>query len=171
MVMTRIQIYNLIVNLLWTTVCFAPIILLWYLDYNPTILFASLGFTFLVFLIPAKYFDTLQISRSRKFYESLSIKTLQSLTQDGKLISAFAKQRNKNYRLIKTRVLHKNFKSQIAIYERFHFVCLVFFLVSFAYAIYQQVFLLSTLILMANIIYNIIPILIQQYNKLRLGLV
>ncbi len=49
--------------------------------------------------------------------------------------------------------------------------CLAFFLASFVYAIYQQAFLISLLIFVSNIIYNVIPILIQQYNKLRLGLV
>jgi hypothetical protein len=73
--------------------------------------------------------------------------------------------------MIKTKLLDKNYKSKIAMYERYHFICLVFFLASFVYAIHQQAFLISLLILMSNILYNIIPILIQQYNKLRLGLV
>ena len=35
----------------------------------------------------------------------------------------------------------------------------------------RQAYLISLLIFVSNIIYNVIPILIQQYNKLRLGLV
>jgi len=169
--MTRIQIYNQIVNLFWTAICFIPILRLWYLYYHPTILFVSLAVSFLPALIPAEYFSMLQISRNRRFYESLSIKSLQSFTQDGRLVSALAKKKNHDYRLIKKRVIHKNYKSQIAIYERYHMLCLAFFLVSLVYAIYQEAFLISILILISNIIYNIIPILIQQYNKLRLGLV
>jgi hypothetical protein len=65
--------------------------------------------------------------------------------------------------------VNKNHKTQIAIYERFHLICLDFFFVSFVYAIFQDAFFLSFLILLSNIVYNIIPILIQQYNKLRLG--
>ena len=166
MLATRIQIYNLLINLFWTTVCCVPVVSLWYLYYHPTILFASLAISVLPVLIPAKYFSLLQISRSRRFYESLSIKSLQSLTQDGRLVTTLAKGKSQH-----TRAAHKNYKSKIAMYEKFHMFCLAFFLVSFAYAIYQQAFLTSFLIFMSNIIYNIIPLLIQQYNKLRLGLV
>jgi hypothetical protein len=166
MLVTRIQIYNLIINLFWTTVCCVPVVILWYLYYHPTILFGSLAVSLLAILIPAKYFSLLQISRSRRFYESLSIKSLQSLTQDGRLVSTLAKSKNQH-----TRAAHKNYKSKIAMYEKFHMFCMAFFLASFVYAIYQQAFLISLLIFMSNIIYNVIPILIQQYNKVRLGLV
>ena len=166
MVMKRIQIYNLIINLFWTTVCCVPVVSLWYLYYHPAILYVSLAVSLLPILVPAKYFSILQVSRSRRFYESLSIKSLQSLTQDGKLVSTLAKTTNQH-----TRAAHKNYKSKIAMYEKFHMFCLAFFLASFVYAIYQQAFLISLLIFMSNIIYNVIPILIQQYNKLRLGLV
>lgn len=162
--MTRIRIYNLIINLFWTTVCYVPVVSLWYLHYHPTILFASLVVSLLPVLVPAKYFSLLQISRRRSFYESLSIKSLQSLTQDGRLVSTLAKRKNQH-----TRAAHNNYKSKIAMYEKYHMICLVFFLVSFAYAIHQQAFLLSLLIFITNIIYNVIPILIQQYNKLRLS--
>ena len=165
MLVTRIQIYNLIINLFWTTVCCVPVVSLWYLYYHPAILFVSLAVSILPILIPAKYFILLQISRSRRFYESLSIKSFQSLTQDGRLAATLAKSKNQH-----TRSAHKNYKSKIAMYEKFHLFCLAFFIASFVYAIYQQAFLISLLIFVSNIIYNVIPILIQQYNKLRLGL-
>jgi hypothetical protein len=166
MLVTRIQIYNLIINLFWTTVCCAPVVSLWYLYYHPTILFGSLAISLFPGLIPAKYFSQLQVSRSRRFYESLSIKSLQSLTQDGRLVSTLAKRKNQH-----TRTAHKNYKSKIAMYEKYHIVCLTFFLISLGYAIHQRAYLISSLIFISNIIYNVIPILIQQYNKLRLGLI
>jgi len=171
MVVTRIQIYNQIINLFWTAICSAPVLRLWYLYYHPTILIVSLAVSLLPVLIPFKYFSILQISRSRRFYESLSIKSLQSLTQDGRLVSALAKKKNHDYRQVKQRAVHGKYKSQIAMYEKFHMSCLLFFFISFVYAIHQQAFLVSFLILMSNIVYNITPILIQQYNKVRLGLV
>lgn len=166
MVVTRIQIFNMILNLFWTTVCYVPVVILWYQHYHPTILFASLVVSLLPVLVPARYFNLLQISRRRRFYESLSIKSLLSWTQDGRLVSTLAKRKNQH-----TRASHKNYKSKIAMYEKYHMICLVFFLVNFVYAIYQQAFLISLLIFITNIIYNVIPILIQQYNKLRLRLV
>ena len=166
MVVNKIQNYNLILNLFWTTVCCVPVVCVWYFYYQPTTLCVSVAVSLLAAFIPAKYFDLLQISRSRRFYESLSIKALQSLTQDGRLVSTLAKMKNQH-----TRAAHKNYRSKIAMYESFHMSCLVFFLISFLYAIYQQAFLISLLIFTSNIIYNVIPILIQQYNKVRLGLV
>jgi len=161
---TRIQIYNQIINLFWTAVCFVPIVRLWYLHYHRTILYVSIAVSLLTVFIPAKYFSKLQVSRSRRFYEALSIKSLQSLTQDGRLVSGLAKKKNQHYRQVKERVVHKNYKSQIATYEKYHMFCLTFFFVSFVYAIHQHAFLISFLVFVSNIIYNVIPILIQQYN-------
>lgn len=166
MAVTKIQTFNLIVNVFWTTVCCVPLVCVWYLYYQPTTLYVSVAVSLLAAFIPVKYFNQLQVSRSRRFYESLSIRSLQSLTQDGRLVSTLAKMKNQH-----TRVAHKNYKSKIAMYESFHMSCLIFFLISFVYAIYQQAFFLSLLIFISNIIYNVIPILIQQYNKVRLGLV
>jgi hypothetical protein len=122
MLATRIQIYNLIINLFWTTVCCVAVVSLWYQYYHPTIFFVSLAVSVLPVLIPAKYFSLLRFSRSRRFYASLSIKSLQSLTQDGKLVSTLAKTTNQH-----TRAAHKNYKSKIAMYEKYHMFCLVFF--------------------------------------------
>ena len=166
MAVTRIQTFNLIINLFWTTVCCVPVVCVWYLYYQPATLYVSVAVSLLAVFIPVKYFNLLQVSKSRRFYESLSIRSLQSLTQDGRLVSTLAKVKTQH-----TRAAHMNYKSKIAMYESFHMSCLVFFLISFIYGIYQQAFLLSLLIFISNIIYNIIPILIQQYNKVRLGLV
>ena len=170
MAVTRVHIYNQIINLFWTAVCFAPLVRLWYLHYVPAILISTLAVCLLPIFIPGKHFGAMQLSRRRKFYESLLIKSFQSFTQDGRLVSALTNKRNKHYRLVRQRATHGAYKTQIAMYEKFHWSCLVFFLVSFAYAIYQQAFLVSFLILISNVVYNVIPILIQQYNKLRLGL-
>src|SRR5688572_29658343 len=158
MAVTRIQTFNLIINLFWTTVCYIPVVCIWYLYYQPTTLYVSVAVSLSAVFIPAKYFNLLQVSRSRRFYESLSIRSLQSLTQDGRMVSTLAKMKNQH-----TRAAHKNYKSKIAMYESFHMSCLVFFSISFVYAIYQQAFLISLLIFISNIIYNFIPILIQQY--------
>jgi len=169
MAVTRIQIYNQIFNLTWTTVCLAPVVWLWYVHYHATILIVMFSVSLLTILIPAGYLNLLQVSKSRKFYESLAIKSLQSLTQNGGIVLKLANKQNQNYRVIKSKAGFRSFASRIAMYEKYHISCLVFFLISFIYAIYCGELLISFLIFLSNIIYNIIPILIQQYNKLRLG--
>ena len=60
-------------------------------------------------------------------------------------------------------------RRQIAVYERFHLFCLIFFLSTMIAAIVHGRISLAILILIANMIYNVYPLLIQQYNRMRMG--
>ncbi|MFC4213031.1 hypothetical protein ACFOWA_17680 [Pedobacter lithocola] len=51
--------------------------------------------------------------------------------------------------------------------ERFHFVCCFFFLISLILALIVQRFMLSSFLFTSNILYNILPLLLQQYYRLR----
>ncbi|MCB0710093.1 MAG: hypothetical protein KDC15_11960, partial [Chitinophagaceae bacterium] len=58
--------------------------------------------------------------------------------------------------------------STIAMNERFHWMCFVFFMLSSIYAFTQGIILLGFLMFLANIPYNVASLLLQQYNKLRI---
>jgi hypothetical protein len=53
-------------------------------------------------------------------------------------------------------------------FERYHFCCLIFFQTSSVYACYFEEYLLAFLIFLCNILYNVFPILLQQYNRMRI---
>lgn len=157
------------INLIYTIIFCYPIVLFWFRFYQPQSLLVVLGISMIIFLIPTKLFIYIQLSKSRTFYESLAIDRFQYLTQQGK----FAK-RIINYFLIKeTFRFHKksitNFKNQIMIFESYHFACLIFFLGSSICAFSMKEYIFTVVIFIANVLYNIIPILIQQYNKTRIS--
>lgn len=167
--MKRVDIYNQTLNLFWTVIFFLPVIILWFYHYNPTFLFTFTAISLLPFFIPSKYFDVLQISNDRFFYESIGIKTFQAFTQQGRIINSMVRKREPGYKVIRNRDSVNKFKTQIIIYEKYHVSCLLFFAVSFIYAILHEEFFLAIFILISLVVYHVIPLLIQQYNKIRIG--
>lgn len=167
--MKRVDIYNQILNLFWTVIFFLPVIILWFNHYNPTFLFTFTAISLLPFFIPSKYFDLLQISNDRFFYESIGVKAFQGFTQNGRIINSILRKREPGYKVIPNRGSVHKFKSQIIIYEKYHVSCMLFFAISFIYGILHDKFYLAIFILVSLVLYHIIPLLIQQYNKIRIG--
>jgi hypothetical protein len=58
---------------------------------------------------------------------------------------------------------------KIQMYEQYHVACLLFFSFSAFIGIYNHDFIYTVLAVSANIVYNVIPLLIQQYNRIRLS--
>jgi hypothetical protein len=123
----------------------------------------SAAFAFL----PNGIFSELQLSSNKKFYERLGVKLIQKLVQNGTFANNAIHKNDPQYKVIKNRAQAQNYLSTIAMYEHYHLACFVFFGLTFIHALYQQQFVLALLILSADVIYNVCPILLQQYNKLK----
>ena len=168
--MNRVQIYNQAINTFWTALCFIPVLRYWIPAYQAWMFFPSLSLSLIPFFIPTEYFRFLQISRNRKLYERLGIKRIQAVTQNGLLIQKFIRKTQPEFRHIKTSKDLRKLRSEIEVYDKYHLACFIFFLISLCLAIKQGTYANSIYISLSNIIYNIFPILIQQYNKARLGM-
>lgn len=162
-------IINQGINLIFTAIFFYPIAFFWFKFYHPQILLVVLSISMIVFFIPPKLYMYAQLSQSKAFYENFGIDKFQHLTQQGKFAERIISYLSikDSFRLNKKSITH--FKNQIRTFESYHFACLLFFLGTFIYAFIMKEYIFAIVIFIANILYNIIPILIQQYNKTRIS--
>ena len=143
--------YNQCINFFWTIVCFAPVLSFWIkngIDYS---LYIFIAISCLVAITPEQVLNRLQISRRRKFYHNIGIKIVQKLVQDGHWGGDL-----------------RRYLTIIAMYERFHWCCFLFFTATTIYGYLSSTWQWKLGILIANLLYNVYPILLQQYNKMRI---
>jgi len=154
---------NQAVNFFWSILCFFPVVWFW-LDADILMCYIFIGISVLSLLIPARI---LQISYQPKFYQTLFIKQIRKFVQNGDLVNGLIRRSKPTHRTIKAKADASRYLSTVVMYERFHFLCLIFFLLTTIYALTQAKFWLSFAVIIANVIYNICPILLQQYNRAR----
>jgi hypothetical protein len=160
------QAINQFINFFWTILSFIPIFDYW-LGKDITWLYAFVLFSLIPAVLPNNFFRHFQLSSNSKFYERLRVKFIQRFVQNGTFINRVIRKKNPDYKIIKDRVEARKYLGTISMYERYHVFCFIFFGLTFGHALYGQRYVAAFLILLVNAIYNICPILIQQYNKLR----
>lgn len=158
------QLANQILNIFWTGLCFTPVVWYWYKQGLDIWCYMFLVIVVLVAFLPKKVIENLDFFQHRRQYEKWGVKFIQRFAQDGRWASQF----NKSSRVIKDVRQATQYLTTIAMYERFHWMCFVFFLLSSIHAFTQGIILLGFLMFLANIPYNVASLLLQQYNKLRI---
>jgi len=162
------QLLNQLINLFWTILAFGPVLAFW-LAVGPNIyLFLSMTLSVCTLYFPEKFYESIQISERIEFYENLQLKVFRRFTQDGDLVKQIIGNKNQPASIVRSKTDLTNYLSTIKVYERFHFICFAFFLLTTLYAIVLTNFAIALMITLANVIYNVIPLLLQQYNKLRI---
>ncbi len=162
------DILNQIINLFWTILCFAPVFLFWYKEgIASSYFYISLGVALLFAFLPENFFYKLALSADNKTYERYGIKFIRKFVQNGDIVNS--KTKSISASSMKSKAHAHQYLKTIAMYERFHWVCLIFFLLTGVYGFVTGHFLLAFSIFIANILYNLIPIFLQQYNKIRIG--
>lgn len=160
--------FNSIINLFWTIIAFIPVLIFWTEYDDTTSLWLSITVSLPLLAVPEKVCLKLQLSNSREFYERLGVKLAQSLSQNGKFVNALIKRTgHAEHYVVRTRNDLRRYRTQILGYQRFHVACLLFFFISMMRALILGAFDFFIGILIMNVVYNVYPLLIQQYNTLR----
>jgi hypothetical protein len=146
---------NQLLNIVWTIIGFLPVCLFWFNVEIGLSFLISLICSFVAACLPERIYIQLHISKDYKKFEALGVRFLKRFSQHGD----FKKNGAKGI---------KSYLGTLAMFERFHYICLVFFLASCIYAFLDQQIVLGLMIFLANAIYNVFPILLQQYNRLRM---
>jgi hypothetical protein len=158
------QLANQTLNIFWTGLCFTPVVWYWSKQALDIWGYIFLTIAVLVAFLPQKIIGNLHFFQHRRQYEKWGAKFIQWFTQDGR----WAGQFNKSNRVIKNVRQATQYLTTISMYERFHWMCFVFFLLSSLHAFTQGIILLGFLMFFANIPYNVASLLLQQYNRLRI---
>lgn len=163
---------NQLLNLFWTLLFFAPLGYYWgiyFAESKSELTFVLIvGVSILIYMLPKKWMQALILGKTKKAYEHIGIKFFRWFVQNGTLIKKIRRKRIQRSGIIRNRTEAFNYLNTIAMQERFHYCCFTFFLLSTVYATYYGQVGLATVITFCNILYNVYPILLQQYNKLRI---
>jgi hypothetical protein len=147
--------FNQVINFSWTILAFFPVCFYWWNQGVDWAFYAFLAVSLIAGCLPQKIYNQLSMGTDPAAYINLGVRTIRKFVQDGGF------KRNKLQGM-------RSYLNTIAMYERYHFICLVFFKCSSVYACLHEHIILGLLIFLVNVVYNVCPILLQQYNRLRI---
>jgi len=160
--------YNQIPNVFWSILNFAPIGYFWYMATDLKWLYIILAISLSAGVLPNSFFDMVQLSQSTSFYEKIGMRTVKKFTQDGDLINRLLRRKFPQYKAFDQNAsLQKHLAKAYGI-EKIHFVMFLFFLLTGIYAFIQGRVGWAVVIISNNLVFNLYPNLLQQYNRLRL---
>jgi hypothetical protein len=163
---------NQIINLFWTLLSFATVVVYWGQYFaekrSPLILIVSVVISILIYAIPTRWLRKLTISNDKKMYERIGVKLLLYVVQNGTLVNRIQRKYYKKPGIIHNRKQVQDYLKTIVMQEKFHYCCFTLFLLSAISAFSTGKPGVALLIMLCNILYNVYPILLQQYNRLRI---
>lgn len=162
-----IQLLNQVINVFWSVFAFVPIIWFWTIVGINHWFIVFLGIAIACSMMPNKFLEKVQISSNLMVYEKFGVKFIRKFVQNGDWVKSFSYGTANSQ--IRNTLQAYNCLNTVAMYERFHWLCFVFFVSSAFYAFVWGHVLLGMWITVANIVYNVTSILLQQYNRLRLN--
>lgn len=159
------QFLNQLINFIWTIWCFTPIVFFWF--------FASLNTWFYIFLVisfasgflPFTFF---RLSNNPEYYEKLGARWIRKFVQNGDFVNRLFKKENTIDKTVKNKNYAEKYLKTVLMYEKYHIICFTFFSLSGIFALLEQQFMYCILIMASNILYNVCPVILQQYNRARI---
>lgn len=158
---------NQFINLFWTFLAFMPVVWYWYLRDAGIVILIYVIVSVAVGFLPARFFAKLQLSKSRRAYERLGVRFIAQFVQDGSFSNRISGRKLISRSTIKDEKKLSSYLKTLSMYERYHMECLVFFMITVIDSLFQGLLVFSFILLVLNIIYNFYPIILQQYNRLR----
>lgn len=116
--------------------------------------------------IPLRF---LQLSNNPNFYARTGVKFVRKFVQNGDYINRFIRKRNPTHGAIKNKENAVAYLKTTAVAEVYHLFCLVFFTLTISYTLMLGHYLIAAITALTNVLYNIYPILLQQYNRARIA--
>ncbi|MEJ5960854.1 hypothetical protein [Pedobacter immunditicola] len=165
----KTQACNQLLNVFWTVLSFLPVLWYWMGRYPDVLLYGSIAISTLCGLLPSSFFDSLQLSNNPDFYKKYGVKTIKKIVQNGDFINMLFRKRDPHYKVIQDVRKMQNYLNTILMYERYHFTCFIFFLMTTLLSFFQHYFMIPLLTTFCNVVYNVCPIFLQQYNRLRIN--
>jgi hypothetical protein len=161
--------YNAVPNVLWSVLAFGPLVMCCYRYVERPWLWGFVAVSLSAYAWPAAWLRRLQLATSARVYRRLGVPALGYYTQQGGLVNNLLRRRYPGYQALAGRRAVARLLSTTYQQERFHWAGLVFFLLVSVYvgAAGQLGWALSLTLL--NVGYNLYPIWLQQYLRVRLG--
>lgn len=162
-------IYNQLINFFWSILAFAPVVYFCYLYLPLKFLYIFSGISCMVIFLPTSLLNKIQLSQSLGAYKKIGIRFIKKYTQDGDIVNRFIKSQHPAYKYVENKQDIKKLIGKSYMQEKFHYIVFVFFICLMIHAIVLGLVGWAIFIGIANIIYNLYPIFLQQYNRIRIN--
>jgi hypothetical protein len=160
--------YNAVPSVLWSVLSLGPLTVFCYQHVARPWLWGFIVASLLVYAVPATWLRRLQLSAQPAVYRKLGVPVVGHLAQYGALVNRLLRRRYPHYRRLPSRAAVASVVRGTYHYERFHWSMLLFFLLVSGYAIGQRAVGWAVVLMLLNIGYNLYPIWLQQYLRVRL---
>lgn len=161
--------YNAVPSVLWSVLALGPLALCCYRYVGPLWLYSFGAASLLAYAWPAAWLRRLQLSSRVAVYRQLGVPALNRFTQQGALVSTLLRRRYPQYRVLAGRAGVARLLRTTYSQERFHWAGLLFFGLVSGYAGATGHLGWALGLALLNVGYNLYPIWLQQYLRLRLG--
>jgi hypothetical protein len=163
------ELYNMIPNLLWSLPNLIPIGYFCYYFMPQKLLYVFLGISILPCFLPTSFFNRIQV-KNLNFLKRTGVLFVQKWAQHGEIINRFIRKKYPSYKVVSNRKTMESQYKRTYGFEKFHFLGLFFFLLITIYAFSKSHYLWALVLTISNIIYNVYPILLQHYTRLKIKL-
>ena len=163
------SLYNAVANVFWSLLAFAPVSVFCYRFMARAWLWAFVVASVIAMLVPASMLRYLELSSTATTYRKLGVHWVNHFVQHGILINHLLRRRYPEYRRMLSRTRTAYLLQSTYVQERFHWAVLAFFLLSSLYGITHGYPGWALLITIINVVYNLYPIWLQQYIRVRLN--
>jgi len=126
-----------------------------------------LGISLVAYVLPESFYNNIQI-KNLKFLKRTGVVFIQRYAQNGEIINRMIRKKFPGYKMIYNRKTMESRYKKTYGFEKFHFMALLFFLLTTVFALMNSYYPWSFILIITNIIYNIYPILLQHYTRLRI---
>lgn len=158
---------NQFINFFWTALGFAALFAYWFSAGLSAWFYLFIGLSIIPAILSRSFFYKVQLSHNTKFYERLGVRFIRKFVQYGDFANRLARKSYPAHPIIRRTINPDGYLSTIMMYERYHFICFIFFLLTSIMAMVQGRYLIALLIAISNVVYNVCPILLQQFNRIR----
>ncbi|MBW3128030.1 hypothetical protein [Hymenobacter profundi] len=161
--------YNAIPNVVWSVLSLGPLSVFCYQHMARPWLYGALAVSLLGYAVPRAWFRWWQLSGSAAAYRRLGVHVANQFTQHGSFINGLLRRRYPHYRHVQSRAAVAALWQHTYHLEQFHLVGFLFFLFAAGYAAAMGRVGWGLALSVLNMLYNVYPMWLQQYIRVRLG--
>jgi len=164
-----VGLYNLFINLVWSIPVFVLVTVFCYRFLPTWLVIAYLLPPMLSLFLPNSIFDQMHAGGTTAFYKRMGVVLINRFSQNGTIIQKLVRKRYPDFKFVRhTGSSIKQLLSQSYLFEKFHFAAAVFFTFLTLHCVITDRGGWAVVFFVVNVVYNVYPILFQQYVRLKL---
>ncbi|MGB4773288.1 MAG: hypothetical protein WBP58_17620 [Chitinophagaceae bacterium] len=152
----------------WALLVFTPLTIYLFRYAGSMFIWVCSTIAVLLMMVPGRVYKFFQLSSDPRYYERLGVLVINNITQHGQWVNGLIRKIQPGTRMHHLRSA-KTIRANMEMFEKFHYGCLFMFTSCMVHAVLNSAWGWSLFFVVSNLLFNIYPILIQQYLRIRLA--